>query len=346
MATAEVSRFSRLLAMVPYLSARQGITVSEAASDLGISSTQLTKDIEQLFVCGQRRNGFEDLIDVQYDSGYVRVAFTAGMDRPLRLTGAEAALLQTALATLADIPGVDSDATRRAIAKVEAAMAQPVGRQQKKGLRARGEELAAAQAAAQRAATSSSPSQGSEAAAPRDGREAAYDVVRGANRDRRALRLRYYTPARDTTGERIVDPIGIQLIDGSLYLQAWCRRSEGIRLFRFDRIEAAEQLDEPASPPVAVAQSPAPAGWESQDLLTAELEIDPTALWVVENYLVDLIDEPPTAADAPRRARVRYGSTDWLVRFLLGFGGAIRLIDEPTLAAEVAQRAAAARQRY
>ena len=76
--------------MVPYLAARDGIELDEAAADLGITTAQLTKDIEQLFVCGHRENGFEDLIDVQYDSGYVRVAFTAGMDRPLRLTGRHA----------------------------------------------------------------------------------------------------------------------------------------------------------------------------------------------------------------------------------------------------------------
>ena len=57
------------------------------------------------------------------------------MDRPLRLTGAEAALLQTALATLADIAGVDTDATRRAIAKIEAAMACRLHRKKKKACR-------------------------------------------------------------------------------------------------------------------------------------------------------------------------------------------------------------------
>ncbi|HNP56026.1 MAG TPA: WYL domain-containing protein [Gordonia sp. (in: high G+C Gram-positive bacteria)] len=343
MAAPSVSRFSRLLAMVPYLAARDGIELDEAAADLGITTAQLTKDIEQLFVCGHRENGFEDLIDVQYDSGYVRVAFTAGMDRPLRLTGAEAALLQTALATLADIAGVDTDATRRAIAKIEAAMAVPVHRKKKKGLRARGEELAAAAAAAREAAQAG---QAVDDDSPSSGRDAVFEEVHAAVREHRALRIRYYTPSRDTISERIVDPITVQLIDGSAYLQAWCRSSEDTRLFRFDRIEAAQRLDEPAAPPEQAVQSPPPAGWEDEVLLTAELEIDPGAAWVIENYLVDLLDEPSDDPTRPVRARVRYGSAEWLVRFLLGSGGSIRVVDEPEVAAEVSRRAVAARAHY
>lgn len=349
MAGAAVSRFSRLLAMVPYLAARQGISVTEAAADLGISTSQLTKDIEQLFVCGQRHNGFEDLIDVQYESGHVRVEFTAGIDRPLRLTGAEAALLQTALATLADIRGVDTDAITRAIAKIEAAMSVSTAPPVKKGLRARGEELAAReQEQRDRARREADAPDGAGGVPAADGgaHDTVFDTVRAAVRDRRALRLRYYTPSRDSTAERVVDPMTVQLIDGNAYLQAWCRSSEGTRLFRFDRIEAAQRLAEPAAPPPTAAEPVAPGGWEAQDLPGAELEIDPSALWVTEKYLVDLVEEPSAEPAGPVRARVRYGSQEWLIRFLLSSGGAIGLVGEPVLAAEVADWARAARDRY
>ncbi|QKT07430.1 WYL domain-containing protein [Gordonia sp. X0973] len=344
MAGGSVSRFSRLLAMVPYLTARQGIGLDEAAAELGITPAQLTKDIEQLFVCGHRSGGFEDLIDVQYDSGHVRVEFTAGMDRPLRLTGAEAALLQTALATLADIRGVDGDATRGAMAKIEAAMAVPV-RPKKMGLRARGEELerrARREAEARAGDTDARGAEDSGGVTPDD-------EVHAALRGRRALRLRYYTPSRDSVSERVVDPIQVRLIDGHAYLQAWCRRSEDTRLFRFDRIEAAERLDEPSAPPAGIAATTGPEGWEGQDLPSAEVEIDRDVLWVIENYLIDPVGDPagsPGEESGPVRARIRYGSPEWLVRFVLGFGGAIRIVDEPEIAARVRERAAAARARY
>ena len=70
------------------------------------------------------------------------------------------------------------------------------------------------------------------------------------------------------------------------------------------------------------------------------------AAWVIENYLVDLLDEPSDDPTRPVRARVRYGSAEWLVRFLLGSGGSIRVVDEPEVAAEVSRRAVAARAHY
>ena len=72
-----VSRFSDYWRWCPTWPRVTASSSTRAAADLGITTAQLTKDIEQLFVCGHRGNGFEDLIDVQYDSGYVRVAFTA-----------------------------------------------------------------------------------------------------------------------------------------------------------------------------------------------------------------------------------------------------------------------------
>ena len=61
--------------------------------------------------------------------------------------------------------------------------------------------------------------------------------------------MTYYSASRDAVSERIVDPVRIVLVDNYSYLQAWCRQAEGVRLFRFDRIDAAVQLDEPADPP-------------------------------------------------------------------------------------------------
>ena len=65
----------------------------------------------------------------------------------------------------------------------------------------------------------------------------------------RALRITYYTATRDETTDRVVDPMRMLMVGGKGYLEAWCRRAEGVRLFRLDRVEDVTVLDEPAAPP-------------------------------------------------------------------------------------------------
>lgn len=325
MSTAQPSRISRLLALVPYLTARRGIAIEQAASDLGVTPEQLTKDLEQLFVCGLPGYYPDDLIDLEFSEGHVDVGFTAGMDRPLRLTSTEASTLLIALRALVDTPGVlDRDAARRAIAKIEAAVGSALPAVAGEG-------------------TGTDPS----AAEPDN---PTYAAVREAVRSRRALELRYYSATRDSVAERVVDPIRLQAMDNRTYLEAWCRPSQGVRLFRFDRIEAATVLDEPAAPPAeATAGRQSAILTENPELPSARIEIDPAELWILDYFSTVSADGPVDERadpDAPVPARVVYGSPEWLTRFLLGFGGRVRVIDDADVADAVGAAARAARARY
>ena len=46
------SRLSRLLNLVPYFIANPGMSAAEAAAELGVTTTQLMSDLNQLWVCG------------------------------------------------------------------------------------------------------------------------------------------------------------------------------------------------------------------------------------------------------------------------------------------------------
>ena len=299
--TAAPSRLSRLLALVPYFLAHDGISVEQAAADLKVSVRQLTKDLEQLFVCGLPGYYPDDLIELEFSEGHVHVGFTAGMDRPLRLTPTEASVLLVALRALVDTPGVlDREAAGRAIAKIEQAVGAPA------------------------AVAGTSPSEGL-AESPR------YRTVREAVRDGRALALNYYSATRDAVSSRIVDPIELQAVDNHTYLKAWCRTSEGVRLFRFDRIDDATALDEASAPPAEAAQEPqSPILSENPDLPTVIVEIDPAQLWVLDYYPIQAVEPLESRPDPelPVRARIVYGSPEWLTRFVLGFGGAIRVVEQ------------------
>ena len=50
------------------------------------------------------------------------------------------------------------------------------------------------------------------------------------------MHLRYYVPGRDEATERDVDPMRLLVVEGRPYLEGWCLRAEGMRLFRLDRV--------------------------------------------------------------------------------------------------------------
>ena len=65
--TANEERLPRLLALVPYLQARPGIPVSQAAADFGVTEAQLRKDLTLLWMCGLPGHGPGDLIDLNFE---------------------------------------------------------------------------------------------------------------------------------------------------------------------------------------------------------------------------------------------------------------------------------------
>src|SRR6185437_8722126 len=102
--TGERERLPRLLALVPYLQAHQGISASQAAADFEITEDQLRRDLQLLWMCGLPGHGPGDLIDLSFEGDTVSVGHDAGLARPLRLTTDEALALVVALRTLADQP--------------------------------------------------------------------------------------------------------------------------------------------------------------------------------------------------------------------------------------------------
>jgi proteasome accessory factor C len=315
--TASNERLPRLLALVPYLLNRPAITVKEAAADFGITPKQLRKDLELLWMCGLPGYGPGDLIDLSFEGETITVSFDAGLDRPLRLTAAEAASLLVALRALADTPGVvDTDAVQRALAKIEAAVgkAQPAGMVVGLGAFERGETA--------------------------EVRAAVQDAVKRE----RAVSIRYYSQSHDAMSDRVVDPMRLLLVEGRGYLEGWCRSALGVRLFRLDRIDDVRVLDEPSSPPPHAQLTDTSEGLfhPRDDQKVAVLLLEPDAHWVAEYYPVDHSAE---LSDGRTRVLMRYDDPSWMVRLLLGLGGDVHVEQPSELAEEVVRQAAEALRR-
>ncbi len=321
------TRLVRLLNMVPYFQANPRITRAEAAAELGVSVKQLEEDLNQLWMCGLPGYYPGDLIDFAFSGDTIEVTFSAGIDRPLKLTSPEATGLLVALRALADIPGVvDPEAARSAIAKIEAAAG------------AAGQDATAAVAASNKPLDKPAVEP-----APVESRVAA--AVRTAVRYKRALALDYYSASRDTLTSRVVDPIRVLLIGGHSYLEAWSREADGVRLFRLDRIVDANELGEPAAPPQPALQAPPDTSLFDGDpsLPSATLRVAPSASWMFEYYPMRDVRELP---DGSCEAVMTYASDDWMTRLVLGFGSGVQVLQPESLAQRVRDAAVAAVAAY
>jgi proteasome accessory factor C len=306
-------RLGRLLNLVPYLLARPGIEIGEAAADLGVTERQLREDLELLWVCGLPGYGPGDLIDMAFDGDRVTITYDAGIDRPLRLTPDEALALVVALRMLAEMPGTDNrDAIERALAKIENAAG----------------DLA-----------------GAPVAVRLPGNADRLDTIRGVLQRRHALRITYYTPTRDETTDRVVDPIRLLMVGGRSYLEAWCRRAEGTRLFRVDRMDALVELDEPAAPPERVELHDVSAGvfQPGRDLPLVTLRVGRAGRWITEYYPCE---EVRRGNGEDWLVSLRVTDLGWARRFLLGLGPEVTVVAPAELVERVRDQAAAALDAY
>jgi proteasome accessory factor C len=309
----------RMLALVPYLRAKDGIDIDEVARQFGVTSQQIMKDLNVLWFCGLPNSVSGDLIDIDMDAASEGVVFLSNADyltRPLRLTPSEAVALIVALRTLrAASADAEREVVDRALAKLEAV-------------------------AGDAAVTASGVDVQIDPVDP--GTKA---TIEQALRAKRRIHLEYYVPSRDETTEREVDPIRLAVVAGHTYLEGWCYRADDVRLFRLDRIVGIMQTDQPIDlPPDAQPRNlseglfrPAP------DDPIATVLLEPSAAWVADYYPVETV--------RPRqRGRVevtlRYSDEHWLRRLILRLGGAARVLEPTSIAEETKAQALRALDAY
>jgi proteasome accessory factor C len=306
-------RLARLLNLVPYLLARPGIEVSEVAADLGVTEKQLRDDLELLWMCGLPGYGPGDLIDMAFDGDRVTITYDAGIDRPLRLTPDEALALVVALRMLAETPGMGNrDAVERALAKIESSAGELAGAPVAVRLPGNAHRLADLRAAVER---------------------------------RRAVRITYYTATRDETGDRVVDPIRVFMVEGRGYLEAWCRRAEAVRLFRADRIDAMDELDEPAAAPPQAQLHDLTYGvfQPAADLPLVRLRVSRGGRWITEYYPCEEVTD---TGGGDWLVSLRVTDLTWGRRLVLGLGPEVTVLSPPELVEEVRAHAVAALEAY
>lgn len=301
-------RISRLLALVPWLAKRPGITMTKTAEHFGISVDTLTKDLWQLVLCGRPGYGPDQLVDIDFwDNDRIWVQNPQTLALPMRINSDEAIALSIALRRMNQIPGVaEKESINRLIGKMDAVTGSAAGVV----------EIPSADQSVQ--------SELIEAA-----------LVGG-------LSLRFdYSTARDEHSSRTVMPIKVFSVDDYLYLSAWCDQAEAVRSFRFDRM-AQVVLSEPSEP----REPSEPGSPDPTDEVTGltDLALAPVALvlleaelaWVTEEVWVSRATENPRSLlDGQVLVHVPYLSKDWLIRWILSMGGAAVVLEPADCAEEI-----------
>jgi proteasome accessory factor C len=308
-------RLRRLLALVPYVVARRAVGLAEAAETFGMTERELIDDLNLVWCVELKDPEPYCPIDLSYEDGEITISQAESIVRPLRLAADEASALLVALRMLAEAGG-DGSAVARLIAKIEGAAG------------------AAGAASSQVTVKIENPNV--------PGISATLAAALSAGK---RVHLRHYVWTRDEETERDVDPMRLLVVEGRPYLEGWCRRAEGVRLFRLDRVLAADVLDLPAEVPEEAENRDVDAGLfqQSESDVRVELDLAPDARWVAESYPCESVTE---LGEGRLRVVLRTPDTSLVRRLALRLGENARVTSPPALAAEVREAAAAALALY
>jgi proteasome accessory factor C len=312
-------RLRRLLALVPYVVSRKTVGLAETAAMFGMSERELIDDLNLAWCVELKDPQPYCPIDLSYEGGEIVISQAEAIERPLRLAADEASALLVALRMLEDVGGGDAAVVEGVIAKL---------------VTASGGTGVCADAASAHVTVVSAPDAEGHA-----------ERLRAALAGRRRVHLRYYVPGRDEATDRDVDPMRLLAVDGRTYLEGWCRRAEGVRLFRLDRVLELTVLDVAASVPETAQAVDVDAGLfqpSPSDVLVV-VDVSAVARWVPEYYPAESVEE---LGDGWLRVSLRTPDTRWVRRLALRLGEDCRVLAPESLTADVRHAASAALAQY
>ena len=206
------------------------------------------------------------------------------MDRPVRLTAGEARALVTAL------EAAEYDAAGQLVGKLLAAASANVA----------ADEL----------------ERTVRAGASAGGTADIYTTLASAADERVAVRISYFTGSTGRTSERVVHPFALVVRLGAWYLVAFCETAGEERVFRLDRIRAAERTGARFEPPPSIPTAVAPP---ARSLPVAEVRFAAGSALPDENQWPGAVCGPQ--ADGTTLVRVGYQSASWIARRVVAYLG-------------------------
>jgi proteasome accessory factor C len=228
-AVSPLERTSRLLDLVPYINTHQGISLVDLAKVFEVSTDQMISDLTTLWMCGLPGYTPLELMDLDFESGYVTIRNAPTLARPRSITHEEGVALVLGLDVLRS--GISSE--RIDLLEAIASLSQRIARLVNLPL-----ALSASNDISQEVTTS----------------------VKDAIAHRSGLQISYHSLYKDEISSRVVLPLEILESQGYLYLHAYCFTALDFRHFRIDRIQSAHSV-EVEKPSTALPVNPEKIGF-------------------------------------------------------------------------------------
>lgn len=307
---AAASQLRRILTLIPECADDRPHSIHELAARAGTTPATLLADVRVLADRFDDPAGFVEAVQIFVDPDRLEVRSEHFL-RPMRLTLAELSALELGLALLAaERPPDEQSAVRGARERLEAALARIPRDEVPDSLR--------------------HAHPGSAVDPVR------LTSLRRAYRERRRLRLRYRKADQDVGTDRLADPLAILFASGMWYLVAQCDGVDGIRIFRVDRIETLDLLDERFEPPTSFDVADVFRDGRAFASDTAErvrIRFTPrVARWIAER------EGREPARDGFYVQELPLADLDWLVRYVLQYGAEAEVLEPPAARDAVVSR--------
>ena len=287
---------TRMLALVPYLQRGEDVSLRQLAAEFKVPASTIIKDLRVLWMCGLPGLGGGSMMEIDFEAfendpnGAVRIDNADYLARPMRLDSTQAAALAVALRTLRD------GSTPEVVGLIDGMLAKIENASSEAGsLVIQAAEEPPGEAAARLARLKAD--------------------LAGAITANRQIRIAYYVPARDEMTTRRVEPQSMVERDGHSYLDAWCHAAEAQRLFRIDRIDSIELLEDTRTRPVSVRALSTDLFEASPSHTLVTIHVTSRARWVADYYPIESASEH---ADGGLDLTLRIADQQWLFRTLLG----------------------------
>jgi proteasome accessory factor C len=214
--SAPLLRTARLLDLVPFLNTHQGIALKELAAHFDVTPAQMSADLMTLWMCGLPGYTPLELMDLEFESGYVTIRNAPTLAKPRTITFQEGVALLLGLDLVASSLPEDRTDLIASVESLRQRLTKILGVPIKLSVVL--------------------PTSGSISTA-----------ISQAVQSNSGLKLRYHSLYKDQVSERSVTPVDLYESNGHQYMRAYCFSANDYREFRIDRIESATATSVPAS---------------------------------------------------------------------------------------------------